>query len=168
MHFFDRCPKNVFDVESGFSRKFTTGPEWIFPPYFWKGQLYMAVPTATNCLLFEIVLEKKARSGIFPPPKEEQERRGEYSFMLFPGLNISNFLCDSYHTWLMHPEACVTDLFIISDYSCLKIIQHASTAPDSFCLGIEINFPWLPSVHPTQSFRSFAARLLSCPSCGSL
>lgn len=103
-----------------------------------------------------------------PPPKEEQERRGEYSFMLFPGLNISNFLCDSYHTWLMHPEACVTDLFIISDYSCLKIIQHASTAPDSFCLGIEINFPWLPSVHPTQSFRSFAARLLSCPSCGSL
>lgn len=74
MHFFDRCPRNVFDVESGFSRKFTTGPEWIFPPYFWKGQHYMAVPTATNCLLFETVLEKKARSGIFFSPLLKKNR----------------------------------------------------------------------------------------------
>lgn len=39
---------------------------------------------------------------------------------------------------------CVADLFITSDYSCLKIIQHACTAPDLFCLSIKINFPLPP------------------------
>lgn len=39
---------------------------WIITPsIFWKGQHCVAVPAATNCFLFENVLENKSPSGVF-------------------------------------------------------------------------------------------------------
>lgn len=106
----------------------------------------MAVPAATNCALFESVLEKTALSGIFLPPKEEKEQRGNTHLCYFPALkyqtsSVTHTTQGECTQRRVCVTVCVTDLFITSDYSCLKIIQHASITPDSFCLSTEINFP---------------------------
>lgn len=76
---------------------------------FWKGQHCIAAPAATNCLLFENVLEKKSLSGVcFFFPKEEHEQRGNTHLCFFSQpQKISNLFCDSYHTRWVCPEACV-------------------------------------------------------------
>ena len=158
----------MFDVESGF---FVGNLQQALNEYFlhilergnaaWRCQ---QPPTVSS-----LKMSWKRRPSV--AAKEEQEQRGNTHLCYFSARKYQT----SSVTHTTHGECtqrcvcvCVTDLFITSDYSCLKIIQHASTTPDSFCLSIEINFPSLPTVDPSPSLTSSAARLLSCPSCGSL
>lgn len=61
----DPCPRKLFDVESGFLLEICNRLWMNISAIFWKGRHCMAVPAATNCLLFENVLEKKSLSGVF-------------------------------------------------------------------------------------------------------
>lgn len=78
---------------------------WIITPtIFWKGQHCVAVPAATNCFLFENVLENKSLSGVFSSQRRIGAKR-EYSSLLFPSLTILSLVFDSRHTRRLHPEA---------------------------------------------------------------
>lgn len=114
MSFCDLCPRKPFDVESGFFFFFLFLLEicnklWMnISAIIWTGRRCVAVPAATNCLLFEIVPETKSHQCrlYFAPPHRRPGAKGEFSSMLFPSLKILSLLCDSYRTWRVHPEAC--------------------------------------------------------------
>lgn len=76
MHFFDRRPRKVFDVESGFSRKFTTGPEWIFPPYFWKGHATWQCQQPPTVSSLKLSWKRRPVVAFPPPPKKNRSKGG--------------------------------------------------------------------------------------------
>lgn len=140
---------------------------------FWKGQHCIAAPAATNCLLFENVLEKKSLSGVcFFFLKKNMSKEGILIYVFFPspkryqtssvthtthGECAQRRVCVHVCHWFVHHQS----LFLFDYSTCFRYTWLVLPQ-------LEINFPSLPTVDPTPSFRSFAARLLSCPSCGSL
>ncbi len=74
---------------------------------FWKGQHCMAVPAATNCLLFENVLEKNSQSGDFFFPKEEQGQKGNTHLCFFPARKYQTSSVTHTTHGGVHPEAGV-------------------------------------------------------------
>lgn len=122
-----------------------------------EGETLHAVPAATNCFLFENVLENKPLRGIFFS-KEEHEQRGNTHLCYFPARQYQSWSFDSNHTWWGHLETCGVCNWIVH-YQWLLLLK-ANWA----C--IKINFPELSIVHP--SFGSYSSRLLICPSCCSL